>query len=83
LGILFLRRMRASAIIAGIVVGDAVAIALYELAVPLYGVNAGFVGLAVNAGIVFSALYFFPDRERTPIVAHPLSGKNPAIRMPS
>src|SRR6202046_1467267 len=81
LGILFLRRMRASAIIAGIVAGDVVAIALYELAVPLYGANAGFAGLAVNAGIVFTALYFFPDRERTPIVAHPLSSKNPAVRM--
>ena len=69
LGILFLRRMRASAIIAGIVAGDVVAIALYELAVPFYGVNAGFVGLAVNAGIVFAALYFFPDRDRTPIAA--------------
>jgi SSS family solute:Na+ symporter len=83
LGILFLRRMRASAIMGGIIAGDAVAIALYEFAVPLYGVNAGFVGLVVNAGIVFTALYFFPDRERTPIAAHPLSSKNPAIRMPS
>jgi solute:Na+ symporter, SSS family len=69
LGILFLRRMRASAIIAGIVAGDAVAIALYEFAVPLYGANAGFVGLVVNAGIVFTALYFFPDRERAPIAS--------------
>jgi SSS family solute:Na+ symporter len=83
LGILFLRRMHPSAIIAGIVAGDAVAIALYEFAVPLYGVNPGFVGLVVNAGIVFAALCFFPDRERTPIVAHPLSSKNPAIRMPA
>jgi SSS family solute:Na+ symporter len=81
LGILFLRRMRASAIIAGIIAGDAVAIALYEFAVPLYGVNPGFVGLVVNAGIVFAALYFFPDRERTPIAS--LSSKNPAIRMPA
>ena len=81
LGILFLRRMRASAIIAGIVAGDVVAIALYELAVPFYGVNAGFAGLAVNAGIVFTALYFFPDRERTPIAVRHLSRKNPAVRM--
>jgi SSS family solute:Na+ symporter len=81
LGILFLRRARASAIIAGIVAGDVVAIALYELAVPLYGANAGFVGLAVNAGIVFTALYFFPDRERTPIAVRHLSRKNPAVRM--
>jgi len=69
LGILFLRRMRASAIIAGIIAGDAMAIALYEFAVPLYGVNAGFVGLAVNAGIVFTALNCFPDRERVPIAS--------------
>ncbi|HXR95619.1 MAG TPA: hypothetical protein VN718_07065 [Rhizomicrobium sp.] len=83
LGILFFRRMRASAIIAGIVAGDAVAIALYELAVPLYGVNAGFVGLIVNAVIVFAILYLFPDRERVPIAARPLSVKKPAIRMPT
>ena len=83
LGILFLRRMRASAIIAGIVAGDVAAIALYEFAVPLYGVNAGFAGLVINAGIVFAALTFFPDRERTPIVAHPLRDKNPAVRMPA
>ena len=81
LGILFLRRMRASAIIAGIVAGDVVAIALYEFAVPLYGVNPGFAGLAVNAGIVFSALYFFPDRERIPIAIRALSRKNMASRI--
>src|SRR6185437_4453607 len=39
LGILFIRRMRPSAIIAGILAGDAVAIALFEFAVPIYGVN--------------------------------------------
>ena len=83
LGILFIRRMRASAIIAGIIAGDVVAITLYALAVPTYGVNAGFVGLAVNAGIVFAALYFFPGRERIAVAAHPLSAKNPAIRMPA
>lgn len=75
LGILFLRRMRASAIIAGIIAGDVVAIVLFEFAVPLHGVNAGFAGLAVNAGIVFTALYFFPDRERTPIAARPQVAK--------
>ncbi len=70
LGILFIRRMRPSAIIAGIIAGDAIAIALYEFAVPLYGVNAGFAGLLVNAAIVFFALQFFPDRERIPIARH-------------
>jgi SSS family solute:Na+ symporter len=69
LGILFIRRMRASAIIAGIIVGDVLAITLYAFAVPTYGVNAGFVGLVVNAAIVFAALHFFPDRDRSPIAA--------------
>jgi solute:Na+ symporter, SSS family len=81
LGILFFRRMRASAIIAGIVAGDMIAIALFEFAVPLHGVNAGFIGLVVNMAIVFAALFIFPDLERAPIVAHPLSRKNTAARM--
>lgn len=81
LGILFFRHMRASAIIAGIIAGDVIAIALFEFAVPLYGVNAGFIGLVVNVAIVFAALFAFPDRERIPIAAHPLSRKNAAARM--
>lgn len=83
LGILFIARLRASAIIVGIIAGDIVAIALFEFQVPLYGVNAGFVGLVTNAVIVFGALYFRPDRERMPIARHPLSGKNPVARMPA
>ena len=83
LGILFIRRMRASAIVAGIVAGNVVAVALFEFAVPLLGVNPGLVGLAVNAVIVFTALYFFPDQERMPIAVRPLSSKNPVIRMPA
>lgn len=83
LGILFLSRMRASAIIAGIIAGDVAAIGVFEFQVPLYGVNAGFVGLVVNAAIVFGALYFCPDQERMPIARHPLSGKNTVARMPA
>jgi solute:Na+ symporter, SSS family len=83
LGILFIRRMRASAIICGIIAGDVLAITLYEFAVPTYGVNAGFVGLVVNAVIVFAGLYFFPDRDRSPVAAHPLSGKNMVSKMPA
>jgi SSS family solute:Na+ symporter len=67
LGILFLRRMRPNAIIAGLVAGDAVAIAIYEFALPVGGINAGFIGLLVNLGIVFTLLRFFPDRARLPI----------------
>lgn len=83
LGILFIRRMRASAIICGIIAGDVLAITLYEFAVPTYGVNAGFVGLVVNAVIVFAGLYFFPDRDRHPIVSRLLSGKNMVSKIPA
>src|ERR1039458_2393006 len=69
LGILFVRRMRPSAIIAGLVAGDAVAIAIYELALPVWGINAGFMGLLVNFGIVFAVLCFSPGRDRIPIAA--------------
>jgi Na+/proline symporter len=67
LGILFLRRMRPGAIIAGLVAGDVVAIVIYELALPVGGINAGFIGLLVNLGIVFGLMRFFPDRDRLPI----------------
>ncbi len=69
LGILFMRRMRPSAIIAGIVAGDAVAIAIYEIAIPVWGINPGFLGLLANFGIVFAALHFSPGRDRIPIAA--------------
>jgi solute:Na+ symporter, SSS family len=69
LGILFIRRMRPSAIIAGILVGDFVAIAIYEFAIPVAGMNAGFVGLLANLAIVLTTLYFFPGRTRIPISA--------------
>lgn len=68
LGILFLRRMRPAAIIAGLLAGDGIAIAIYEFAIPVGGLNAGFIGLMVNLLIVFAALRFLPDRERIPIV---------------
>jgi len=67
LSILFLRKARPFAIIAGILTGDAVAIAIFELKVPVGGTNAGFIGLLVNLAIVFAALYVLPGRRRTPI----------------
>lgn len=81
LGILFLRRLRPSAIIAGLIAGDITAIALFEFQVPLFGINAGFAGLAVNAAIVFITLYVFPDKERVPVWRSVLSRPNPPIRM--
>ena len=69
IGILFLRRMRPFAIAAGIIAGDAVAIAIYEFALPTGGVNAGFIGLLINLAIVFTALCLAPGREHTPIIA--------------
>ncbi len=67
LGILFIRRMRPGAIIVGMLAGDIAAIALYQLHVPLGGANPGFVGLLLNLGIVFSALYFAPGTPRPPV----------------
>lgn len=69
LGILFLRKAQPFAIIAGILAGDAVAIAIFELKISVGGINAGFIGLLVNLAIVFAALYLLPGPERTPIVA--------------
>ena len=69
LGILFARRMRPSAIIAGILAGDLVAIIIYEFTLPVGGMNAGFVGLLVNFAIVLTALRFFPDEPRKPVAA--------------
>lgn len=69
LGVLFIRRMRPASIIAGILTGDLVAIAIYEFSIPVGGANAGFVGLLANLAIVLTALYFFPDRTRVPVSA--------------
>jgi SSS family solute:Na+ symporter len=69
LGILFVRRMNPLAIIAGIIAGDVVAIAIFEFAVPVGGLNAGFIGLAVNLAIVFGALRWRPGRDRIPVAA--------------
>ena len=76
LGILFFRRMRPSAIIAGLVAGCAVATGIFELAVPVGGVNPGFIGLAVNLLIVFAALFLFPGEARVPVSSrHSLRGR--------
>ncbi len=69
LGILFARRIRPSAIIAGILAGDLVAIAIFEFGIPVSGINPGFLGLVVNSAIVLFALYFYPGEARTPISA--------------
>ena len=72
LGILVLRRLRPRAIIAGILAGDVVAIVLYEFAIPVGGINPGFIGLAINAAIVFATLYVSPGQDRRPIASLPL-----------
>ena len=69
LAILFARRIRPSAIIAGILIGDLIAIAIYELGIPVGGINPGFIGLLVNAVIVMSVLYFWPGEARIPVSA--------------
>ena len=75
LGILFLRRMRPSAIITGIIAGDVVSVAIYQFAVPVGGLNAGFIGLMVNLLIVFGALRFLPGQDRIPIAER--TGRRP------
>jgi SSS family solute:Na+ symporter len=65
--ILFARRVRPLAIIVGILVGDLIAIAIFELGIPVGGVNPGFIGLLANCAIVLAALYLAPGKERTPI----------------
>jgi SSS family solute:Na+ symporter len=69
LGILFLRKTQPFAIIAGILAGDVIAIAIFELKIPVGGINAGFIGLLVNLAIVFAALYLAPGRDRVPVFA--------------
>jgi len=71
LGILVLRRLRPFAIIAGILAGTGVAIALYEFAIPVGGANPGLIGLGVNAAIVFATLYFSPGQDRCPATSMP------------
>ena len=74
LGILFISRMRPAAIIAGMLAGDITAIALYQLHAPLGGANPGFVGLLLNLGIVFSVLYFAPEKALSPVAKMSLPG---------
>jgi solute:Na+ symporter, SSS family len=78
LGILFLDRMRPSAIIAGILAGDGVAILLYQFAIPLGGVNAGFIGLLVNLLVVFAVLRLAPSDVRLPIATRPVRARQNA-----
>lgn len=67
LAILFLRRVRPLAIIAGLLAGDAIAIAIYEFHIPVTGINPGFIGLLFNLTIVFGTLWLSPGPVRTPI----------------
>ena len=69
LSILFARRVRPGAIIAGILAGDLIAITIYEAALPVAGINPGFLGLIANFAIVGAALYIFPGESRVPVAA--------------
>jgi SSS family solute:Na+ symporter len=72
LAILFLRRARPSGIIAGLLAGDAIAIAIFELKLPVWGVNPGFIGLLLNLAIVFGTLWLAPGPARMPIATAPI-----------
>jgi len=73
---LFVRRITAGPIIAGLVAGEAVVISLiWTGRDPFMGMNAGFVGLAVNAVAVLGALAATGSRERES------ARENPEIRI--
>ncbi|HEY2035341.1 MAG TPA: hypothetical protein VGH02_16790 [Rhizomicrobium sp.] len=69
LSILFARRVRPSSIIAGILAGDLVAITIFELGIPVGGINPGFLGLLVNFAIILIARYVSPGETRVPVSA--------------
>jgi SSS family solute:Na+ symporter len=67
--VMALRRVRPSAIIAGLLLGDATAIALHAGSVPIGGLNPGLVGLAANAALLCLATALWPGQERVPTEA--------------
>ncbi len=69
LAILFLRRVRAPAIIAGLLAGDVVALGVHFGQVPVAGINPGFIGLLVNLSMVVALARLLPGPEIIPVAA--------------
>jgi SSS family solute:Na+ symporter len=67
LAILFARRVRTSAVAAGMVAGVVCAIALYVTGVKFGGLNPGLVSMGLNAVIVFGWSAFSPGSARSPV----------------
>ncbi|GAA4530993.1 sodium:solute symporter family protein [Amycolatopsis samaneae] len=69
LAILFARRVRTSAVIAGMVLGVLASIVLYVTDVSFGGVNPGLVALGVNLLAVFGWSRFAPGTPREPVAS--------------
>ncbi|WP_020673219.1 sodium:solute symporter family protein [Amycolatopsis nigrescens] len=67
LAVLFARRVRASAVAAGMVAGVLAAIVLYATDVTFGGINPGVVSLGLNLLVVFGWSRIAPGRERLPV----------------
>ena len=68
LAILFARRVRTSAVAAGMVVGVITAITLYVFGVKnVGGVNAGLLSMGLNLAIVFGWSLLSPGSRRSPV----------------
>jgi SSS family solute:Na+ symporter len=71
IAMLFVHRARPAGIIAGLIAGDALAVALHVSPFDLGGCNPGLIGLAANAGIVFGTACLLPGRVIRPVASHP------------
>lgn len=67
LAVLFARRVRTAAVVAGMLVGGVCAIALYFTGVSFGGVNPGLVSMALNGLVVFGVSAVAPGRRRQPV----------------
>ncbi|WP_020494797.1 sodium:solute symporter family protein [Sciscionella marina] len=68
LAVLFARRVRTSAVIAGMVVGAVTAILLYVAGFSFGGVNPGLISMALNLAVVFGWSAIRPGSERVPVL---------------
>lgn len=65
--VLFAKRVRSSAVIAGMAIGVLTAITFYVTDIPFGGVNPGLVSLAINFLVVFGISALAPGTTRVPV----------------
>lgn len=67
-GMLFSRRVQATGVALGIVVGDLAALALYLTNANLFNLNIGLICLAINFAVTFGWSYLVPGhKQRVPV----------------